>query len=273
MTYVHPGEVERVDESDQMKIAVCVKAVPDGRLRIDPVSKRLDRSGSSELNKFDTYAVEEALRIKERSGGEVVVASMGPENAAESLRSALGLGADRAVLVSDHTATGSDLLGTSAVLARVLERERPDLVLFGQQASDGGGALLWAAVAERMKLPVVSQVTGLTVEAGTLRLTRQTEFGDDSIETALPAIIAVTDAINEPRYASLKGMMGAKKRPLAVLSTEDLGMDPSGVGEQAARTAVLTIQEPPRRSNTMKVTDEGDGAEQILSFLLERQLL
>src|ERR1700745_4075743 len=132
-----------------MKIAVCLKHVPDGRLRILPDEMRLDRTGPGDLNSVDRYAIEAAVRLKEaNAGSEVVAVSMGPEGAAESLRTALALGADRAVLVSDPAAVGSDLLATGKVLARVLEREGPDLTLFGQQSTDGGGGLLWAVIAD-----------------------------------------------------------------------------------------------------------------------------
>src|ERR687896_449356 len=149
-----------------MKIAVCVKQVPETTVtkRIDPQTKRLDRSGEGALNHFDTQAVEEALRIKERNGnGEVVLVSMGPEKALDSLRKALAMGADRAVLVSDPAAAGSDLVATSRILAAALEREGPDLVIFGQQASDSDGAVLWAAVADRLSLPLMSQAATLEV--------------------------------------------------------------------------------------------------------------
>src|ERR671934_909255 len=151
-----------------MKIAVCVKHVPEGTgsaMRIDPQTKRLDRSGEGTLNHFDANALEEALRIKEATGeGEVVVVSFGPSRAVDSLRKALAMGADRAVLVSDDGAAGSDLVATSRVLAAALEREQPDLVLFGQQANDSDGAVLWAAVADRLQRPLVSQVAELTRE-------------------------------------------------------------------------------------------------------------
>src|SRR5438105_10646693 len=141
-----------------MKIAVCVKQVPDASAarRIDPNTKRLDRSGEGALNAFDANAVEEALRVKEQSGsGEVLVVSMGPQKAQDALRKALAMGADRAVLVSDDAAGGADLVATSSVLAKALERESADLVLFGQQAGDSDGAVLPGAVAERLRLPVV----------------------------------------------------------------------------------------------------------------------
>src|SRR4249920_311947 len=150
-----------------MKIAVCVKQVPDATVhkRIDPATKRLDRSGEAAINPTDLNAVEEALRLKETQGGEVVLVSLGPEKAADSLRKALAMGADRAVLVTDPAAAGSDLLGASAALAKALEREGADLVLFGQASNDADGAVLWAAVAEHLRLPVVSQVAGLTIAA------------------------------------------------------------------------------------------------------------
>ena len=149
---------------------------------------------------------------------------MGPTAATESLRTGLGMGADRAVLVDDDAVAGSDLVATSLVLARVLERESPDLVLFGQQTSDGGGAVLWAAVAERLQQPFVSQATKLMVGDGVVTVDRETEVGNDRIEARLPAVVAVSDAINEPRYTSLKGMMGAKKKPLETLTAADLGL-------------------------------------------------
>ena len=256
-----------------MKIAVCVKHVPDGRLHIEPGTKRLDRSGAGELNGVDENAVEEALRLRGDTDAEVVVVSMGPEPAAESLRAALALGADRAVLVSDPALGGSDLIVTSRVLARVLEREGADLVLFGQQSSDGGGGVLWAAVAEHLRLPIVSQAAELVVDGGTVRVTRQTEVADDVIEAPLPAIVSVSDAINEPRYASLKGKMGAKKKPLEQLSLADLGGDALGAAGGGSLTEVLGVGEPPARGNATRVEDEGAAARLIVDFLAERQLV
>jgi electron transfer flavoprotein beta subunit len=255
-----------------MKIAVCVKHVPDGRLRMHSESKRLDRSGPGELNKVDKNAIEEALRLKGQGGTEVVIVSMGPQQAVESLRTALALGADRAVLVSDPAAAGSDLVATSKVLATALEREGPDLVFFGQQTSDGAGGVLWAAVAERMRLPFASQAAELTLHDATVRVTRQTEFGDDVIEVQLPALVAVSDAINEPRYASLKGMMGAKKKPLEVLTLADLGLDAVEAGDAGSQTEVLGVGDPPARVNSIRVEDDSNAAQVILDFLVEKQL-
>src|SRR5215207_1308119 len=255
-----------------MKIAVCVKQVPDAAApkRLDPQSKRLDRSVEGAINPFDVHAVEEALRIKEGGeGGEVVLVSMGPAKAAESLRKALAMGADRVVLVTDEAAEGSDLLGTARALAAVLAREEPDLVLFGQQSSDSDGAVLWAAVAEKLRRPVISQVAELTLSDGKARGKRQTEFGYDVIEAPLPAVVAVSDAINEPRYPSLKGIMGAKSKPQETLSASDLGLEEDSLGEQGSGTSVLALGDPPPRGDARKIEDDGNAAQHIVEFLAE----
>jgi len=259
-----------------MKIAVCVKQVPDATVhkKIDPGTKRLDRSGEAALNPTDLNAVEEAIRIKESQGdGEVVLVSLGPEKAADSLRKALAMGADRAVLVSDAAAAGSDLVGTSRALAGALEREAADLVLFGQASSDGDGAVLWAAVADRLRRPVISQVASLTVEGDTVTGKRQTEHGYDLISAPLPAVVAVSDAINEPRYPSLKGIMGAKSKPQETVSLSDLGVDADGVGEAGAKTSVLDLGPPVSRGDQVKLEDDGSAPQKILDYLNERRLL
>ena len=259
-----------------MKIAVCVKEVPDAAAnkRIDPETKRLERSGEGALNHFDSQAVEEALKLKEAGGeGEVVLVSLGPPGALDSLRKALAMGADRAVLITDDKAAGSDLVATSRALAAALEKESPDLVLFGQQSSDSDGAVLWAAVADRLRRPVISQVAELTVEGGKLRGKRQTEFGYDVIEAPLPAVVAVSDAINEPRYPSLKGIMGAKKKPQEQLSASDLGLDAGALGEAGSATTVLELRDPPARGDARKIEDDGTAAQQIADFLAEKKLL
>jgi electron transfer flavoprotein beta subunit len=261
-----------------MKIAVCAKYVPDASTsaRIDPQTKRLDRSGEGALNPFDVNAVEEALRLKEtggEAGAEVVIVSVGPERALEVMRKALAMGADRVVLISDDGAVGSDLVATSRILAAALSREEPDLVLFGQQASDSDGAILWAAVAERLERPLISQVAELTHEEGKVRGKRQTEYGYDVIEAPLPAVVAVSDAINEPRYPSLKGIMGAKKKPQETVSLSELGLEAGEVGEAGSRTEVYALGEPPARGDTQKIEDDGSAAEKILAFLQERKAL
>jgi electron transfer flavoprotein beta subunit len=258
-----------------VKIAVCVKQVPDATVhkKIDPQTLRLDRSGEAALNPTDLNAVEEALRIKESAGGEVVLVSLGPEKAVESLRKALAMGADRAVLVADDEAAGSDLLGTSRVLAAALEKVGADLVLFGQAASDGDGAVLWAAVADRLRRPLISQAASLEVADGTVTGKRQTEHGYDVISAPLPAVVAVSDAINEPRYPSLKGIMGAKTKPQETLSLADIGVDVGAAGEAGAKTTVLDLGPPPSRGDSMKIEDDGSAAQKILDYVNERRLL
>ncbi len=258
-----------------MKIVVCVKQVPDATAarRIDAGTKRLDRSGEGALNAFDTNAIEEALRLKEAQGGEVVVLSLGPERALDTLRKALAMGADRAVLVSDEAAAGSDLVATSYALAKAIEREGADLVLFGQQSSDSDGAVLWAAVAERLAAPLISQVAELTVTGAAATGKRQTEYGYDVIEVPLPAVIAVSDSINEPRYPSLKGIMGAKSKPQEVVALADLGVEAARAGDAGSRTEVLSLAPPPSRGDTIKVEDDGSAAQQLLDYLVEKRLV
>ena len=261
-----------------MKIAVCAKFVPEAtaRARIEPQTRRLDRTGEGTLNQFDVNAVEEALRLKEarpEAEAEVVIVSVGPERALEAMRKGLAMGADRVVLVSDDAAAGSDLVATSRLLAAALERENADLVLFGQQGSDSDGAVLWAAVAEHLQRPLISQVAELEHEDGKLRGKRQTEYGYDVIEAPLPAVVAVSDAINEPRYPSLKGIMGAKKKPQETLSLGDLGLPDGDAGEAGSRTEVYALSEPPSRGDTMKIEDDGSAPDKILQFLLERKAL
>jgi electron transfer flavoprotein beta subunit len=258
-----------------MKIAVCAKVVPDATAhkRLDPLTFRLDRSRESSLNPTDVNAVEAALRLKEAHDGEVTVVSLGPAKAMDSLRKALAMGADRAVLVCDDAAAGSDLLATSELLAAALERESADLVLFGQASSDGDGAVLWAAVADRLRRPLISQVASLSVDAGEVIGKRQTEFGYDVIAAPLPAVVAVSDAINEPRYPSLKGIMGAKSKPAETLSLADLGIDAGAAGEAGSRTTVLALSPPAPRGGQVRIEDDGSAAEKIVAYLAERKLL
>ena len=253
-----------------MKIAACVKAVPDaaGGRRIDPATLRLDRSGDLALSDFDLHPVEEALRLRERAGGgEVVVCSLGPPGAADALRKTLAMGADRAVLVSDAAFAGVDLLGTAHALAGALGREAAELVLFGQQSADGDGACLWAAVAELLARPVLSQVAELELTDDWVVGRRQTELGYERIRAPLPAVVAVSDAINEPRYPSLKGIMAAKSKPQETLTPGEVG------GAEPARTTVLALASPPERGARVRIDDAAAAPEAIVEVLVERRLL
>jgi electron transfer flavoprotein beta subunit len=260
-----------------VKILVCVKETPEpsAHARIDPETLRLDRSGSAALNPFDAHALEEGLRVKEKGGeGEVVAVLMGPPKATDSVRKALAIGADRAVHVADDALAGSDLVATARVLAKVLEREEADLVLLGQQGSDSDGAVLWSALAELLRLPVVSQAASLELSDGKVKVSRQTEYGYDIIEAPLPCVVAVSDAINEPRYPSLKGIMGAKKKPQETVGLSDLGVAAENAGESGSRTEVYGLGEPPSRGESRKVEDQGgDSAEKIVAYLSEKKLV
>src|SRR3954449_1616810 len=213
-----------------MKICVLVKEVPDAAVekRINPSTGRLDRNGEKNLNPFDTHAIEEAMRIKE--GGaipveEVVAVTMGPETAKRALQKAVSLGADRSVHLSDDALAGSDVNGTGYALAQVLVAESPDLVLLGQQSDDGECYTIGAVVADHLAMPSLTQVIKIDVEGAALRCERQAEYGYDTVQVELPAVISVGDAINEPRYPSLKAIMGAKKKPLDKLGPADADID------------------------------------------------
>jgi electron transfer flavoprotein beta subunit len=258
-----------------MKICVCVKEVPPSSvaLRLDPQSGRLVRS-KGRINGPDDHAIEQALQLRDRAGaGEVVVLSMGPAHAVDALRHGVAMGADRAVLVSDDALAGSDLLVTSRVLAAALERERPDLVLFGWEGTDSNGAMLWAAVGERLGLPVLSRVWELSVHDGGVRARRQMEYGFDVAEAPLPVAVALSGAINAPRYPSLKGVVASKRAPVETLTASDLGLEADAVGERGSRTRVLGVGRPPRRAPGLLIEDEADAAERLVEYLAARGIV
>src|SRR6267154_4137646 len=210
----------------------------------------MDRSGEKNLNPFDTHAIEAAMQIKE--GGEVpveevVAVTMGPESAVRALHKAVSLGADRSVHLTDESLAGSDVAATGYALAKALEKESPDLVLLGQQSDDGECYTIGAVVADHLQAPSLTQVIKLDVADGKLRCERQAEYGYDTVEVELPAVISVGDAINEPRYPSLKAIMGAKKKPLDAKATADVGIDGGMVGEGGSKTTVLALNPPPAK--------------------------
>jgi electron transfer flavoprotein beta subunit len=263
-----------------LKICVLVKEVPDAAVekRMDPGSKRLDRSGEKNLNPFDTHAIEAAMQIKE--GGaveveEIVAVTMGPESAFRALHKAVSLGADRSVHLTDDALAGSDVAATGYALAKVLESESPDLVLLGQQSDDGECYTIGAIVADHLQMPSLTQVIKIDVEGGALVCERQAEYGYDTVEVELPAVISVGDAINEPRYPSLKAIMGAKKKQLDTKSTGDVGIEGDRVGEAGSKTEVLGINPPPEKASGQIIEDEDtdETVQQIVAWLEERKLL
>jgi electron transfer flavoprotein beta subunit len=242
-------------------------------MRMDDTTLRLDRSGPTDLNPHDLYAVEEALRLRERMGGELVTVTMAPEEGLESLRGALAMGADRAVAVSDPAIAGSDLLGTSRVLAAALERERPDVIIFGALSADGGGAQLWAAVGERMGIPVVSGVRSVEVVDERVRGNRQTADDEVILESPMPCIIGLSGSATVPRYPSFRDIVTAKKKPIERLSLADLGIGLGSVGRAGARTQVIGVApRPPRRGAGEVVVDDGTGAPWLFDYITTRGL-
>jgi electron transfer flavoprotein beta subunit len=268
-----------------MKIVVCVKHVPDAQAdRSFAADTTTDREAvDGLLSELDEYAVEEAVRLRE-SGDlgddvEVVALTIGPADARDALKKALQMGADAAVHVSDDAVHGSDAVGTSLVLAKALERLGPDLVLTGMASTDGGMGVVPAMVAERLGLPQVTYAAEVAVTVGTggtggtVRIRRDGDASTETIEASLPALVSVTDQINEPRYPSFKGIMAAKKKPVEELALADLGVDPAEVGLDAAWTrAVAAEARPPKQAGTV-VTDEGDGARQLVDFLAAQRLV
>jgi electron transfer flavoprotein beta subunit len=263
-----------------MRICVLVKEVPDAavRKRIDPASGRLDRSGERTLNPYDTHAIEAALVIRESGAAEVseiVAVTMGPEGAVRALHKAVSLGADRSVHVCDEALAGSDVAATGYALAAALEREQPDLVLLGQQSDDGECYTVGAIVADHLRMPSLTQVISLDVAGGKLVCERQAEYGYDTVEVELPAVVSVGDAINEPRYPSLKAIMGAKKKPLVQLGIAELGIDAARVGGEGSAARWSGSKEPPSKppGQIIEDTDTDATVAAIVAWLEERKLI
>lgn len=259
-----------------MKIAVCVKQVPDTwaekKLRAD--DSTLDReSADGVMNELDEYAVEEALKIVEAQGGEVTIVSVGPERAAETVRKAISMGADAGIHVLDDALHGSDALATSAVIAGALAGRGFDLIMFGSESTDARMSVVPAMVAERLGLPQMTFAQRVEVSGSTITVDRMTEYGFDTVEAQLPAVVSVVEKINEPRYPSFKGIMAAKKKPVETLSVADTGVDAASVGLAAAWTQVTDFADRPARAAGTIVTDEGDGGSKIAEFLTSQKFI
>jgi electron transfer flavoprotein beta subunit len=260
-----------------LKIAICVKEVPDptAEKRIDPASHRLGRSGENTLNPYDRHAIEEAVRLKEGPApdSELTVVLVAPATATRTVDKALAQGGDRSVHLADDAVSGSDVIATSYALATLLARDSYDLVLFGQQAADAECCVMASAVAERLGLPCVTQAASVELDGGSLRVKRQVETGYETISLPLPAVVSVSDAINEPRYPSLPAIMGAKRKPHEVLNAADAGIATAKIGTAGSRTQVRGLSMPPSRGATIKIEDDGAAAEKILAFLVERKVV
>jgi electron transfer flavoprotein beta subunit len=263
-----------------MKICVLVKEVPDAAVekKLDPSSGRMDRGGEKNLNPYDTHAIEAAMQIREGGAAEVseiVAVTMGPESAVRALHKAVSLGADRSVHLSDASLAGSDVAATGYALARALGRESPDLVLLGQQSDDGECYTIGAVVADHLKMPSLTQVIKIEVQEGGLRCERQAEYGYDTVQVNLPAVISVGDAINEPRYPSLKAIMGARKKPLETVASGDVGIDGSMVGEDGSQVKCGDFHDPEAKPSGQIIEDEdtNETVEKIVAWLDERKLI
>jgi electron transfer flavoprotein beta subunit len=256
--------------ASHVKIAVCVKQVPDtwAEKKLKADTSTLDReSADGVLNELDEYAVEQALQLVEANGGEVVIVTMGPERAAETLRKAISMGADAGIHVLDNNLAGSDAIATSAVLAKALEGRDFDLILFGSESTDARMSVIPAMVAERLGLAQVTFAQKVNVDGTTLTAERVTDYGFDTLTASLPAVVSVVEKINEPRYPSFKGIMAAKKKPVETLTAADLGLDPSVVGAGAAWSAVADFAARPPKPAGVVITDEGSGGTSIADYL------
>jgi electron transfer flavoprotein beta subunit len=261
-----------------VKICVLVKEVPDAAVQKRLSNGRMDRGGEKNLNPYDTHAIEEAVRIKEAGNvtvDEVVAVSMGPESADRAIRKAISLGVDRAVHLCDEAVAGSDVAATGLALAKTLERESPDLVLLGQQSDDGECYTIGAVVADHLKMPSLTQVIKMDVKEGTLTCERQAEYGYDTVDIPTPAVISVGDAINEPRYPSLKAIMGAKKKPVDKVTIGDIGLEASQVGTEGSKAKWFESHDPPQKAAGEIIEDEdtNETVERIVAWLDERKLI
>ena len=261
-----------------MNIVVLVKQVADTAVerRLKDADGTLDRASVDGLiNELDEYAIEEGLKIAEaqREAGneaEVTIVTMGPEKAAESIRKALSMGADKAVHLLDDGLAGSDALSTSYALAQVLSQTGFDLVICGSESTD---ARMAAMLAERLGVPQVSLVSQVDIDGSAIRARRVSDDGYLEVEATLPAVMSVVEKINEPRYPSFKGIMAAKKKPVQTLSLADIGLGADATGLGGSATAVADFAARPPRAAGVIVKDDGDGGAKVAAFLAERKFI
>ena len=263
-------------------IVVLIKQVPDtwSERKLTDGDFTLDREAADAvLDEINERAVEEALLIKEAQGGEVIVLSVGPDRATDAIRKALSMGADKAVHVNDPALHGSDGIQTAWTLAAALGQiefdngEAAELVIAGNEATDGRVGAVPAIVAEYLGLPQLTQLRKLTVADGAITGERETDEGVFGLEAALPAIVSVTEKINEPRFPSFKGIMAAKKKEIAVVSLGEIDVEAGDVGLANAATAVTSVTPKPAKEAGERVTDEGDGGTKVAEFLVAQKII
>ncbi|BAG18037.1 MULTISPECIES: electron transfer flavoprotein subunit beta/FixA family protein [Streptomyces] len=259
-----------------LRIVVCVKYVPDAtgdrRFADDLTLDREDVDGL--LSELDEYAVEQALQIAdEADDAEITVVTVGPEDAKDALRKALSMGADKAVHVEDDDLHGTDVMGTSLVLAKAVEKTGYDLVICGMASTDGVMGVLPALLAERLGVPQVTLLSEVAVNGGVVTGRRDGDTATEQLQASLPAVVSVTDQSGEARYPSFKGIMAAKKKPVESLDLEDLELDADEVGLAGAWTAVDSATERPARTAGTIVKDEGEGGKQLAEFLAGQKFI
>ena len=254
-----------------MKIAVCVKYVPDAtsdRSFVGDANTTDRENVDGLLCELDEYAVEEALKIVEAGEGEVTVICMGPAQASEAVKKSLQMGADKAVHISDAALSGSDAVGTATVLAAAINKIGPvDLVITGMASTDGTGSVVASMLAELLQLPQITFASELTIEGDSVTMRRDGDLATEIVQAKLPAVVSVTDQINEPRYPSFKGIMAAKKKPVESWTLAALGVDPATVGLAGAWTQVAEANKRPARQQGLIVSDDGAGGDVLAQFL------
>ncbi|MGH9209272.1 MAG: electron transfer flavoprotein subunit beta/FixA family protein [Acidimicrobiales bacterium] len=258
-----------------MNVVVCVKQIPDpaepGKLEAD---NTLDRSGKLILDESDSYGVEMALQLADAGGGgDVTLVSMAPNGETAGLRTALAMGAAKAILVSDEALSGAGALDTAKVLAAAIKRAEPDLVLAATESTDGYTGTVPEQVAALLGLPSITFAKHVEIADGTVKVQRQTEAGYDQCEAPLPALVSVTAGVVEPRYPSFKGIMAAKSKPVDQLTVVDLGLDTGSVGSAGAGQEIVAVEEAPAREAGEIVEDDGEGFQRVVSFLEELKVI
>ena len=256
-----------------MNVVVCVKQVPDPNSpgRLDPSTHTLRRDGEVVLDPGDEFGVEAGLQLVEKHGGSVTVVSMGPERAIDAVRKALAMGAARGILVTDEALAGSDALTTAKVLAAAIRTQEFDLVITATESTDGYTGVVPQMLGGLLDVPAVTFATSVSYDGEILRVDRQTESGIEVVEATLPVVVSVTAGVNEPRYPSLKGIMGARQKPLDRPSLADLGV--ASAGGASAGQAITAVSAAPERAAGEIVRDEGDAAARIVEFLASRKVI
>jgi electron transfer flavoprotein beta subunit len=261
-----------------MKMYVCIKQIPDPNTvvsRLDPDTKRLVRSGVSlVLDPGDETTISAAIKLRDTVGNsELVAVSMGPSSAQEAMRRALAMGVDSAILVSDPALAGSDALGTARVLAAVLKRENADLIFCSTESTDGYTGMVPGGIAEFLGIPQLTFAREIQIEGQKAVIKRVTQTGYQTVECGLPAVVTIASGSFEAIYPTMKGIMGARKKPFTQLGLADLGIDASQVGEAGARERVLVIGKVEARAAGQVLKDDGNAAQTIADFLQRNQLL